>query len=171
MMPWSGYGGIDCKIPISQEVIYIDTKTKKGDFPVEINNLAFRVQGVAHVFGEGNGTDFASMINLIENNNATNGQIYIYFPNENIKVRVINLSGEKNSENDFIESRIINDIYNYSNQVMRLDIDTWEGIQNKELQIENNKLLKEQKLLAEENKDLYEVFGEQLKKLSQIMKN
>ena len=95
------------------------------------------------------------------------GKIYLIFPNKNMRVRTMNLSGEKADNPDLIISRIVNEIYGYTNQVMRLDVDTWEGIQNENLHQQNISLMSDQKVIEEENAELYEVFEEQLRKTEQ----
>lgn len=65
---------------------------------------------------------------------------------------------------DAYKSNIDDAVYEFSNQVMRLDIDTWEGIQNEKLHFQNGMLLSDRKILEEENAELYEVFEEQLSK-------
>lgn len=97
-----------------------------------------------------------------------NGTAIIIYPNKNMKRKVINLSGVNNENPEQVMTRITNAVYEFSNQVMRLDIDTWEGIQNEKLHFQNGMLLSDRKILEEENAELYEVFEEQLSKTEEI---
>lgn len=93
-----------------------------------------------------------------------NGTAIIIYPNKNMNRKVINFSGVNNENPEQVMTRITNAVYEFSNQVMRLDIDTWEGIQNEKLHFQNGMLLSDRKILEEENAELYEVFEEQLSK-------
>lgn len=88
-----------------------------------------------------------------------------------MRIKTFNLTGEKAANPDRITTRIINEIYGYTNQIMRLDIDTWEGVVTENLHRQNLELLSDQKAIKEENEELYEVFEEQLKKRNLTMKN
>lgn len=61
----------------------------------------------------------------------------------------------------------MNDVYNYMNQRMRQSIDTWEGIETEKVHILNRRLLSDQTAVEEENRSLYEIFGEQLEKMEE----
>ena len=149
------------KTELSLPVVIV-TRTSEGIMPIELNDLAFRLQGVAHVLEEGSDGLFADL--QFSEEDRRPGKIYLIFPNKNMRVRTMNLNGEKAENPDLIISRIVNEIYGYTNQVMRLDVDTWEGIQNENLHQQNISLMSAQKAIEEENAELYEVFEEQLKK-------
>lgn len=152
---------LDHKIEFSLPVVIV-TRTSEGTMPIELNDLAFRLQGVAHVLKEGSDGLFDDL--PFGENDKKPGKIYLIFPNKNMRVRTMNLSGEKADNPDLIISRIVNEIYGYTNQMMRLDVDTWEGIQNENLHQQNISLMSDQKAIEEENAELYEVFEEQLRK-------
>jgi len=143
--------------------IVVVTRTSNDDLPLEIGNLAFRLQGVAHVLEEGERGLFGD-VKFAADDDKKPGKIYIVFPNKNMRVRIMNLTGEVADKPDLIISRIINEIYGYTNQIMRLDIDTWEGLQTENLHRQNISLLSDKNAIKEENEDLYDVFDEQLKK-------
>lgn len=149
------------KTELSLPVVIV-TRTSEGIMPIELNDLAFRLQGVAHVLEEGSDGLFADL--QFSEEDRRPGKIYLIFPNKNMRVRTMNLNGEKAENPDLIISRIVNEIYGYTNQVMRLDVDTWEGIQNENLHQQNISLMSDQKAIEEENAELYEVFEKQLKK-------
>lgn len=139
------------------------TRTSEGRMPLELGDLAFRLQGVAHVLEESEPNLF-SQLTFCEEDDKKPGKIYLIFPNRNRRIKMMNLSGERAENPDLIITRIINEIYGYTNQVLRLDVDTWEGLQTENLHRQNAALLSGQKAMEEENEQLYEVFGEQLKK-------
>ena len=118
---------IDVALPM-----VIVRRTSEGTMPIELEDLAFRLQGAAHVLGEGK-VNLSSDIGFYEEDDKRPGKIYIVFPNRNMRVRVMNLKGEKADNPDLISMRIVNEIYEYTNQILRYDIDTWEGIQTKNL--------------------------------------
>ena len=143
------------------------SKKPEGDFPVDLSALAFKLQGVAHVIYEGNAVELGTYASQLDCE-GKNGIAIIIYPNKNMKRKVINLSGVNNENPDQVMTRITNAVYEFSNQVMRLDIDTWEGIQNEKLHFQNGMLLSDRKILEEENAELYEVFEEQLSKTEEI---
>mgnify|MGYP001623924670 FL=1 len=143
------------------------SKKPEGDFPVDLSALAFKLQGVAHVIYEGNAVELGTYASQLDCE-GKNGTAIIIYPNKNMKRKVINLSGVNNENPDQVMTRITNAVYEFSNQVMRLDIDTWEGIQNEKLHFQNGMLLSDRKILEEENAELYEVFEEQLSKTEEI---
>lgn len=184
---YKGYAGNDHGLPVSNETFVVDvtnkelleklvkrdlevdlpvvivTQTSAGTMPIELKDFAFRLQGVAHVLEEGKTGLFAD-ISFSEDDDKKPGKIYLVFPNKNMRIRIMNLTGEKADNPDLIMTRIVNEIYGYTNQIMRLYVDTWEGIQTENLHRQNAALLSDQKAIEEENEELYEVFEEQLTK-------
>ena len=134
---------------------------------LNINKLAFRLQGVAHVVYESEHImDLTEVMEELEFNDHEIGKICILYPNHNKKNSVIN-SLVLDKEGILLEDKIVNDIYNYMNSRMRKPIDTWDGLLNEKLYIENRNLLSNQNEIKKENNDLYEVFGEQLEKMEE----
>ena len=145
-------------------VVYV-ARTNLGDNPLDVNKLAFRLQGVAHVICEPEeGIRLEGFSDVIDSNDARAGKIFIFYPSHNKKSRMLNLTGSS-QEADYWEDRVVNDVYNYMNMRMRKAIDTWDGVLTEKLHIENKKLLSNQSAIMEENNSLYEVFGEQLEKM------
>ncbi len=186
------YAGIDAGLQVSQKAFSMDeqievvhklrdgrfehnlpivivSKKDNGEFPVDLSKLAFQLQGVAHVIFEDENNSLLEYANYF-GCQARNGMVFIVYPNKNIKIKVVNLLGSNNENPEYIVTRITTAVYNYSNQVMRAELDTWEGIQNEKLHIQNYSLLSDQKALEEENEDLLNVFGEQLSKTEKINK-
>lgn len=189
---YRGYSGEDVNIPVKQEAYSLDdykdvltcladnkgeysmpivflSKKDDGTFPVELSTLAFELQGVAHVLYEGEETILSNYEDYFACE-SRNGMIFIVYPNRNMKRKVINLLGASNENPEYIISRVKSCVYNYGNQVMRKDLDTWGGIQNEKLFVQNHSLLSDRKVLEEENEDLMNVFEEQLSKTEAINK-
>ena len=189
---YKGFAGIDGILPVDKipyslddKSDYVDSiisgekefvlpivflsKKETGDFPVDSAELAFKLQGVAHVIYEG---DVIRLDRYSETLGceAKNGMVFIYFPNKHMKRKVINLFGSSNGNPNFIMTRVTNAVYEYSNQVMRKSIDTWEGVVNEKLHYQNYSLLSDQKTLEEENEELMDVFEEQLTKTEELNK-
>lgn len=189
---YRGYAGSDADIPVRQEACSLDdyrnvltclsesksvytmpivfvSKKEDGDFPVNLSTLAFELQGVAHVLYEGDEVLLSGCSDYF-GCESRNGMIFIVYPNRNMKRNVINLLGASNDNPEYIISRIKSCVYNYENQVMRKDTDTWVGIQQEKLYVQNHSLLSDQKALEEENEDLMNVFEEQLSKTEALNK-
>lgn len=188
MVIYGGYAGGDMGLPVRQTphliedcgeffgkvvrkevrtmlpVVFI-VKTVGGENPVDPGNLAFRLQGVAHVLCESEKkVELPELSENAEEGETREGKIFIFYPSSNKKSRVLNPSGRLQNQ-ESLEDRIVNDIYNYMNQRMRQSIDTWDGIETEKVHILNRKLLSSRNAAEEENRNLYEVFGEQLEKM------
>lgn len=190
---YRGYAGMDIDIPVNQEAYSLDeyrnvlqllsegkagysmpivfvSKKEDGNFPVDLSKIAFELQGVAHVLYDGENIILSKYADYF-GCESRNGMIFVIYPNRNMKRNVINLLGTSNDNPEYIISRVKSCVYNYENQIMRKDLDTWSGIQNEKLYVQNHSLLSDQKALEEENEDLMNVFEEQLSKTEAINKD
>lgn len=186
---YRGYSGNDVNLPVKQEAYSLDdykevlsflvegkseytmpivlvSKKEDGSYPLDLSKLSFELQGAAHVL-------FEEQLQLSDYSDyfeceCKNGMIIIIYPNRNLKRNVINVQGASNENPEYIISRVKSCVYNYNNQVMRKDLDTWSGIQNEKLFIKNHSLLSHQKALEEENEDWINIFGDQLIKTEAI---
>lgn len=186
LIVYSGYSGKDSTLHVSQKaheasaceellqkvcskevrmslpIVYI-TGLKEAESEISVDDLAFRLQGVAHVIYEPDGC--GKKISLdIDDEYEYEGNAIIFYPSAQKKVDIINYTGKSK---EFIESRIINDVYSYMIQRVRKSIDTWDGILNEQLHLRNMELLKSKETVEEENDYLYEEFGDQLKKMEE----
>lgn len=189
---YRGYAGSDIDLPVKQKAYSLDdyrnvltnlsenkseytmpivfvSKKEDGNFPVDLSKLAFELQGVAHVLYEGDEVILSGYSDYF-GCESRNGMIFIVYPNRNMKRNAINLLGASNDNPEYIISRIKSFVYNYANQVMRKEIDTWGGIQNEKLYVQNHSLLSDRNALEEENEDLMNVFEEQLSKTEAVNK-
>lgn len=147
-------------------VVYV-TRTVSGDNPIDVNKLAFRLQGVAHVICEPEDkSGLKDLSEITDISDDMGGKIFIYYTSNNKKRRIFNQNGTID-ESDYMEDKIVSDIYDYMNSKMRKPIDTWEGVTIEKLHIENKKLLSDRNEKEEENNSLYDIFGEQLEKMEE----
>lgn len=159
-------GVVTKKIISELPVVYV-SRTIEGYNPLDVNKLAFRLQGVAHVISEpAEDIKFEGLTDILNDAEEKSGKIFIFYPSHNKKSRIINLTGSSR-EPEFLEDCIVNDVYNYMNSRMRKAIDTWDGVSTEKLHIINRNLLNDHSAIEEENKYLYDVFGGQLEKMEE----
>lgn len=150
------------EIKMSLPIVYI-TRGKDAVSEFNVDDLAFRLQGVAHVIYEPD--DYNQKLSLdIDAENGYENKAIIFYPSARKQVDIIDYT-EKTM--DYIEKCIVNAVYSYMIQQVRKDIDTWDGILNEQLHLKNIELLKSKETVEEENDYLYEEFGDQLKKLEE----
>ena len=150
----------DKEVKMSLPIVYV-TRAKEAEIEFNIDNLAFRLQGVAHVIYEPD--DYEQKLRLdIDSENGYENKAIIFYPSSWKQIDIIDCA-EKTM--DYIEESIVNAVYSYMIQRVRKDVDTWDGILNEQLHLKNIELLKSKESVEEENDFLYEEFGEQLKKL------
>ena len=184
LIVYSGYSGEDSTLQVSQKahlasdcedllqkvcdkeikmllpIVYI-TKGKEVRSEFSVDDLAFKIQGVAHVIHESD--DYEQKLSLdTSDENGYENKAVIFYPSSWKQVDIIDCT-EKTIED--IEKRIVNAVYSYMIQRVRKDVDTWDGILNEQLHLKNIELLKSKETVEEENDYLYEEFGDQLKKL------
>lgn len=188
MVLFGGYAGEDSGLPVAQMQHLLDeheeffrnvvqekvrtrlpvvfvAKTAEGENPVDPGDLAFRLQGAAHVLCEPeHAVVLQGFSDVLDNQEARAGKVFIFYPGSSKKGRILNLSGTAQNP-ESLADRIVKDVYNYMNQRMRQSIDTWDGIEAEKIHILNRRLRSDQAAVEEENKNLYEVFGEQLERM------
>ena len=157
-------GIVSQKITSSLPVVYV-VRTAAGSNPIDINKLAFRLQGTAHVICESEdepqSEDLPELSELVADKA---GKIFVFYPNPNKKARIFNLT-DSSRDSDFLEDRIVNDVYNYMTSKMRKPIDTWEGVSIEKLHISNRELTSNQSAIKKESNEMYDLYEEQLKKM------
>lgn len=142
-------------------VIYV-TKTWSGRYPINVEKLAQRLQGVAHVLCETDPSISKWLKEKCNDQNVHHGGIGIYYPNTSAATKRINSSRYLDNE-DFLLDKIVKYVIRYSNQQIQEHMYTWEGIQNELLRLRYESLAQKRNDIENENKELYEVFNEQLK--------
>lgn len=152
----------------SLPIVYV-TKTGAGNYPLDIDDLARSLQGVAHVLKESESQVGKILMESCDRKNVHHGGIALYFPGLSAKTQKYNLTGYIDANN--LMHKIINKIFRYTNQQIRENMYTWEGIQNQRLRLKNNYLLHEHKKIESENQDLYDTFGTQLKEYEESIES
>lgn len=179
LIVYSGYSGKDLTLPVWQKahkasdceellqkvcaneartslpIVHI-TGIKDAEADINVDDLAFRLQGVAHVIYESGDKNNA------EDSALGDGKAVIFYPSTQKKADTIFFE-DKNKE--AIEGKIVNKVYSYMIQRVRQNTDTWDGVLNEQLHLRNIELLKSKESVEEENDYLYEEFGDQLKKM------
>lgn len=147
---------------MSLPIVYI-TRLEESESEINVDDLAFRLQGVAHVIYEPD--DYERKISLnINDGNEYESKALIFYPSLQKQVDII---GFEEKTKEFIESKVINKVYSYMIQRVRRNTDTWDGVLNEQLHLRNIELLKSKETVEEENDYLYEELGDQLKKMEE----
>lgn len=155
-----GSKGISMKLP----VVYL-TKTHGEGIEVDVDDLAFKLQGVAHVVYEPDGYEEKLEYESLAGQNYS-GKAIIFFPSSRKQAEIFSYSGVDLSAEQF-ENQIIHSVYRYMIQRIRVDIDTWDGVLSEKLHLRNRELLASKESVEEENNSLYEEFGDQLTKMEE----
>lgn len=109
-------------------VIYV-SKTYYDDDPVDVNNLASRVKGVAHVFVQDSTKLNPMLRELCDDNNEYYGAVGIYYPNPVIEHRRF-LYRDTRGYDEYQMNKVIQAVISYSN-VRNIDpLYTWQGVNN-----------------------------------------
>ncbi|MFV0364674.1 MAG: hypothetical protein ACK5LL_16515 [Suipraeoptans sp.] len=186
LIVYGGYAGSDADLLVSQKayniidcetltenviqrktkmmlpIVYISRLVDK-ESNLNVDDLAFRLQGVAHVIYEPENYEKNVKVDIAENKDYF-GKVFIFYPSKNKKNGMLSYFDTDQSK-EWVENRISNDVYSYINQRIRKNIDTWDGVLNEQLHFQNIELLKTKESVEEENDQLYEEFGNQLTKM------
>lgn len=144
-------------------IVYI-TKTWLGNYPLDVNKLSKKLQGVAHVLKEADPDVCKILKEKCNAENVHHGGIAIYYPSQSARTKKINTTRYAGIEERLIK-RIVEYVYRYTNQQRRESMYTWEGIQNELLRLKNESLI-EKRQEAEtanlENKELLDMYDEEI---------
>ena len=152
------------EIKMSLPIVYI-TRSTESNTGLDVDELAFRLQGAAHIIYEASENDVKLNLN-IEGEKEYKNKAIIFYPSAQKKEDILECT-DKSKEH--IEKQIINLVYSYMIQRVRESIDTWDGILNEQLHLKNIVLLKNKETIEEENNSLYEEFGNQLEKMEETI--
>jgi len=144
-------------------VIYV-TKNLSGNYPLSIDILSRKLQGVAHVLVENNHEVSQILKESCNCRNPYNGYIGLYFPGNKSRSRLMNPKRFEQQGDDIIY-RITQNIYRYMTQQACPVLYTWDGIQQElyKLKYESNR---KKKINAEkENAAWIENFDIEINKL------
>lgn len=112
------------KLPI----IYV-SKTTKDEDPVNVNYLASRLKGVAHVLVQESNATNRLLQHMCNSENEYNGAIGIYYPTAAIGHRRY-IYHSSIGYDSFLLAKVIRGVIQYSNAQMIDTLYTWQGVNN-----------------------------------------
>lgn len=151
-------------------VVYV-SKTLANENPVDVNILAGRLKGVAHVLGQEDIESNAPLKEMCVANNDYLGAIGVYFPGEAVGYRRYPYRGIEGIDR-YIMEKVIRAIIQYSNAQLLDTMYTWQGVNNALLRdslasqrAERQKAEQARKTAEEEAVKLKESLGEEEKRI------
>lgn len=109
-------------------VVYI-SKTFFGEDPVNVNWIASRLKGVAHVLVQKGGWLNSPLRSKCDDKNEYYGAIGIYYPNQAVGHKKFLYRAYEGSD-DVLMERVIHSVIQYSNSQMVETLYTWSGVNN-----------------------------------------
>lgn len=139
-------------------IVYV-SKTYYDEFPVDINWLASRLKGVAHVLVQQSNCSNLRLRVLCDNKNEYYGAIGIYFPMQTESHKRFLYRAYPGCEKHYLE-RVVNAVISFSNSKMIDSLYTWQGV-NHALLRDRLESQKEERAVAENarREALYEVLA------------
>ena len=136
-------GKSGCNLP----VVYI-SKTSLDEYPVDVNVLAERLKGVAHVVVQKSICTNMKLKEMTSDKNETHGSVGIYFPNNTLEHRKFFYRKASGSDT-LISEKVIPLVIQYCNSRMTETLYTWHGVNNALLRERLNKK-REERLAVED---------------------
>ncbi len=109
-------------------VVYV-SRTYRNESPVDVDLLAKRLKGIAHVLFEEDKSTSLMLKDMCDSKNEYLGAVGIYYPNQIIPERRF-LYRRDAGHDDFMLERIISTVLQYSNSQMVDNLFTWQGVNN-----------------------------------------
>lgn len=153
-------------------VVYV-SKLPSGKYPLDINWLASRIKGVAHVLAQKDLASGEIISKDCKDKNPKNGEVVVYYPGDiSSSSKYVYRGIEGNDEN--LLNRIAEEIIKYS-IVHRIDLSyTWQGVVNAiledKLEKQRKDRLESEKMLKASESEAYQIleaFDEDMKKVQQ----
>lgn len=155
------------KIVCSMPVIYV-TKSW-GRYPFRVQELAYNLRGVAHVFAEDD-TEVSKILKESCNGmNSHHGSIGIYYPGSSIAYKII-ATNKYEGRDRILLDRIVNMVSRYVNQQARDRMMTWEGVQNELLKLKYASATEKKAEAESEVSEVYKNFADELEEKGNIIK-
>lgn len=117
-------GKMTYKVP----VVYV-SKTDDNENPVDVDRLAYRLKGVAHVFVQESNEQNQAMTDAVNVDLVSSGSIAIYFPNNTVSSGTI-IRRREEDEDDVLAYRTVKAVLQYINLQTVKPMFTWQGINN-----------------------------------------
>lgn len=160
------FGGIDHELP----VVFVSKKWNNEN-PLNVDLLATRLKGVAHVFVQDDISLNERIRSEFEDKNEFNGAVGIYYPGANAKYKRF-LFRDTPGYDEYMMDRIVSYIFSNRNIQFIEDLYTWQGVNNSLLldrltqQIEKRKEAEAERLKAKgEVEEVYSSFSEELEEI------
>ncbi|MBQ8821920.1 MAG: hypothetical protein IJZ82_04705 [Lachnospiraceae bacterium] len=156
------------RIIYSMPVIYV-TKSW-GKYLLNVQELAYRLRGVAHVLVE---EDMGIAKILREScceKNAHHGSVGIYYPSIAAKHKIISVTKYNGCEERLID-KIVTIVCRYANQQARNRMLTWEGVQNELLRLRYASAAEKRVQAENEVDEVYINFGAELEEKEKQLKS
>ncbi len=109
-------------------VVYV-SKTDDNENPVDVDRLAYRLKGVAHVFVQESNEQNQAMTDAVNVDLFSSGSIAIYYPNNMVSSGTI-IRRREEDEDDVLAYRTVKAVLQYINLQTVKPMFTWQGINN-----------------------------------------
>ena len=119
---------INCLEKYKLPVVYVSKNYDNSD-PIDVNKLAAKVKGVAHVLVQKNRNLNYQIRKVCNNKNEYYGAIGIYFPNPSVQHRKYFYRAYQTFD-DFLLEKIVKVVINYANSQAMEMLYTWQGVNN-----------------------------------------
>lgn len=147
-------------------VIYV-TKSW-GKYPFRVQELAYRLRGVAHVLVEEDSSISGILRSACSEKNAHHGSVGIYYPSSSASHKIIK-TGNYEGREELLIDKIVRIVFLYVNQQARDKMLTWEGVQNELLRLRYASATEKRVLAENEVDEVYNSFGAELKEKEKII--
>lgn len=139
-------------------IVYV-SKTYYDEFPLDVNWLASRLKGVAHVLVQQSNCSNLRLRELCDSKNEYYGAIGIYYPMQTESHKRFLYRSYPGSEKHYLD-RVVNTVISFGNSKMVDSLYTWQGV-NHALLRDRLESQKEERAAAENarREALYEVFA------------
>lgn len=109
-------------------IVYV-SKTYSGENPVDVQKMAKKLKGIAHVLVQKGGWQNSELRELTDDRNEFYGAVGIYYPNQAMEHRKFLYRLYEGRDNALME-KVISSVIHYSNLQMVDMLYTWSGVNN-----------------------------------------
>lgn len=107
-------------------IVYV-SKTYHDEYPVDINKMAKRLKGVAHVLAQQSNCSNMRLRELCDDKNEYYGAIGIYYPVQSENHKKFLYRSYPGSEKQYLD-RVVNTVISFGNSKMVEPLYTWQGV-------------------------------------------
>ncbi|MCR5059545.1 MAG: hypothetical protein K6A80_00785 [Saccharofermentans sp.] len=109
-------------------VVYV-SKTDDNENPIDVDRLAYRLKGVAHVFVQESIDQEQTITDAVVIDHVSSGSIAIYYPNDAVSGGKI-IRRREEDEDYMLSYRTVQEVLKYINLQTVKPLFTWQGINN-----------------------------------------